>query len=62
MTPGYLTVSQVAEHMAVSKMTVYRLIEDHVLPATRIGRLYRIHPDHLTQYLDEMSTTGDTHE
>lgn len=58
MTPGYLSVAQVADQLAVSKMTVYRLIEDKVLPATRIGRLYRIHPDHLSDYLAEMSTTG----
>ena len=56
MTPGYLTPGDVAERLNISVMTVYRLIDERVLPASRIGRQYRIHPDHLDQYLDESST------
>ena len=43
------TVSEVAEHMRVSNMTVYRLIKSGALPAIRVGKNYRI----LNSQLDE---------
>jgi excisionase family DNA binding protein len=38
----FLTVSEVAEVMRVSKMTVYRLVHSGELPAVRFGRSYRV--------------------
>ena len=40
-----LTVGQVAERLQVSPRTVWRLIHDGRLPAVRIGRAVRLHPD-----------------
>ncbi len=37
-----MTVAEVAELMRVSTMTVYRLIKAGDLPATRVGKSYRI--------------------
>ena len=37
-----LTVPELATRLRVSRMTVYRLIADGLLPAYRIGRSYRI--------------------
>ncbi|MCY0904000.1 helix-turn-helix domain-containing protein [Arthrobacter sp. H14-L1] len=42
LNPGFLTVSEVADVMRVSKMTVYRLVHSGELPAVRFGRSYRI--------------------
>ncbi|MBG0738141.1 helix-turn-helix domain-containing protein [Paeniglutamicibacter antarcticus] len=39
---SFLTVSEVADVMRVSKMTVYRLVHSGELPAVRFGRSYRI--------------------
>jgi excisionase family DNA binding protein len=47
-----LTVDEVAEHMRVSNMTVYRLIKAAELPAIRVGRGYRVRSDDLASYLD----------
>jgi excisionase family DNA binding protein len=61
MTPiddGQLwTVAEVAEHMRVSNMTVYRLIKAGQLPAIRVGKNYRIRDADLGQYLDASRTS-----
>lgn len=50
--PRFLTASEVAERMRVSKMTVYRLIKAGKIPAVQIGKAYRVREDQLEQYLD----------
>lgn len=47
-----LTVGEVADHMRVSNMTVYRLIKSGALPAIRVGKNYRIRASDLSSYLD----------
>lgn len=47
-----LTVAEVADHMRVSNMTVYRLIKGGTLPAIRVGKNYRIRANDLLAYLD----------
>lgn len=47
-----LTVAEVADHMRVSNMTVYRLIKAGTLPAIRVGKNYRIRSSDLAAYLD----------
>lgn len=51
-----MTVTEVAQLMRVSKMTVYRLIKQGDLPAVRIGRGYRIHEEDVHRYLDSRYT------
>lgn len=41
--PGFLTVSEVANRMRTSKMTIYRLVHNGDLPAVRFGRSFRVH-------------------
>lgn len=53
------TVAEVAEHMRVSNMTVYRLIKAGDLPAIRVGKNYRIRARDLAAYLDASSTQAD---
>ena len=36
--PRFMTVTEVADIMRVSKMTVYRLIHSGEMPAIRVGR------------------------
>lgn len=40
--PTLLTVSEVADMLGVSTMTVYRLVASGEIPAVRIGRCVRI--------------------
>ncbi len=51
-----LTVTEIAEHMRVSSMTVYRLIKGNQLPAIRVGKNYRIRSKDLQGYLDASLT------
>lgn len=48
-----MTVSEVADELRVSNMTVYRLIKAGDLAAIRIGKNYRIRRSDLEEYLDD---------
>ncbi len=47
----FLTPAEVADHLRVSSMTVYRLIKSGDLRAARIGKSYRISEDDVDRYL-----------
>ena len=51
MADPLLTVSEVAERMRVSNMTVYRLIKSGQLAAIRVGKNYRLRGHDVEQYL-----------
>lgn len=50
-----LTVTEVANLMRVSNMTVYRLIKSGQLAAIRVGKNYRIRESDVNEYLIERS-------
>jgi excisionase family DNA binding protein len=52
----FLTVSEVAGVMRVSKMTVYRLLHSGELPGVRVGRSFRVPADALDTYLRSART------
>ena len=47
----YVTVSEVADQLRVSNMTVYRLVQAGHLPAVRVGRSYRIREEDVDRYI-----------
>ncbi len=50
MTNAVLTVGEVAARWRVSRMTVYRLVHDGVLPSLLVGRSIRIRVDDVHRY------------
>ena len=48
----FLTVSEVADLMRVSSMTVYRLIKSNELAAVRVGRSFRVREADVNAYLE----------
>lgn len=52
----FVTVSEVALLMRVSRMTVYRLIKQGELPAVRVGRGYRLREEDVHRYLNDRYT------
>jgi excisionase family DNA binding protein len=52
----FLTVAEVASMMRVSTMTVYRLIKAGALPATRVGKSYRLTDEDVDRYLTRSYT------
>ena len=56
MLRDVMTPEQVADYLQLDKETVYRLIRDRKLAATRIGRAYRIPREDLDTFLMANST------
>ena len=56
------TVSEVADDLRVSNMTVYRLIKSGQLPAIRVGKNYRIRQSDLADYLTARSVAVEHQE
>jgi len=52
-----LTVKQVAAYLQLHKLTVYRYIRDGQLPASRVGKAYRIRRADLDAFLERARTT-----
>lgn len=57
--PEFLTVSEVAQALRVSKMTVYRMIRAHEIPAARFGKSYRIAESAVADYIRHASTAEE---
>lgn len=53
----FSTVAEVAAALRVSKMTVYRLVEDECLPGYRIGRSIRIPTQAVWNWLEANKVT-----
>ena len=51
----FLTVTEVADLLRVSNMTVYRLIKSGDLPAVRVGHNYRVRGADVERYLSSRS-------
>ncbi|WP_048777164.1 helix-turn-helix domain-containing protein [Sanguibacter keddieii] len=49
--PRFMTVTEVADIMRVSKMTVYRLIHSGEMPAIRVGKSFRVPEAAVTQMI-----------
>jgi excisionase family DNA binding protein len=47
----FYTVKQLANRLAVTPMTIYRLVEVEKLPAVKIGRAIRFDPDAVAAFL-----------
>ncbi|MBI4475968.1 MAG: helix-turn-helix domain-containing protein [Acidobacteria bacterium] len=51
-TSPFLTLGEVLRYLRVNARTVYRLIRSGELPATRVGRQWRIRESDLEQWLE----------
>lgn len=49
-----LTVEQAADFLQVHKITVYRYIRDGMLPAVRLGKMYRLFSRDVEAFLQAM--------
>jgi len=47
-----LTVNEVATYLRVSRVTVWRWCQRGIIPASQVGRNWRIHRDDLLQLLE----------
>jgi len=49
-----LTVEQAADYLQVHKITVYRYIREGLLPAVKLGKMYRLFSRDVETFLDTM--------
>lgn len=49
----YVTVSEIAKAVRISRMTVYRLIESKKIPSVKFGNSYRVPKIAIEKYLNE---------
>ncbi len=49
-----LTVEQAADYLQVHKLTVYRYIRQGLLPAAKLGKMYRLFRRDVEGFLDAM--------
>lgn len=49
--PDVLTVQQVAEILNVSRRSVYKILDNNLMPYRKIGRIYRISKQAFIEYL-----------
>ena len=54
--PEILTPNEVAEYLKVHADVVYRLIREHKLVASRVGRSYRIPKEEIDRFIQSTST------
>ena len=58
--PRFMTVTEVADIMRVSKMTVYRLIHSGEMPAIRVGKSFRVPESAVSQMIHSgLTDRGD---
>ena len=53
-----LTVAEVAATLRISKMTVYRMLHDGVIPAVRVGRSFRVSREAVENFLRDSYQVG----
>lgn len=49
----FYTVSEVASYLRVAKMTVYRMVEEGLMPHKRLGRTIRIPAEDFAKMMEE---------
>jgi len=55
-----LTVFELAEHLNVHRITIYRLLKSGNLPGFKIGRVWRFDLDEITQWMESGKSSPDT--
>jgi excisionase family DNA binding protein len=60
--PDFMTISEVANMLKLSRITVNRLIHRNELKAHKFGKVYRIQRDEVKRYLDASDTSNQEKE
>lgn len=55
-----MTVQQVAEYLQLNRLTVYRYVREGKIPASKIGKLYRIAKDDVDRFLQTQKVGAQT--
>jgi excisionase family DNA binding protein len=47
----WLSVEEIAEHLGISKETIYRWLEKGKIPAHRVGKLWKFRPSEVDEWV-----------
>lgn len=47
----WFSVEEIARHLGVSKETIYRWLEREIIPAHRMGRLWKFKPSEVDKWI-----------
>lgn len=50
-TEKWLSVEEIAEHLGISKETIYRWLEKGKIPAHRVGKLWKFRPSEVDDWV-----------
>ena len=59
MEEKWMTLDEVADHLQVSKDSVYRLVQKNEIPASKIGNLWRFKKEEVDEWFKKRSSTPD---
>ncbi len=55
MIEQMMTIEELAQYMRVSRFTVYRLVKNHFIPGTKIGRQWRFQKEEIDRWVKDQS-------
>ena len=57
-----MTIEEVSGYLKTSKYTIYRLIKDKAIPASRVGKQWRFHREQIDQWFTSQCVTNDENQ
>lgn len=58
-TEPWLSVEEIAQHLGISKETVYRWLEKKKIPAHRVGKQWRFKPSEVDKWVRQGDATQE---
>ena len=62
MPERWISVTEIAEHLGISKDSVYNWINDKNMPSHRIGKLWKFKASEVDQWVRELSKEEKNNE
>ena len=61
MTERWLNVEEIAKHLGIAPITIYRWVERGAMPSQRVGKFWRFKASEVDQWIDkgEAKDVGD---
>jgi excisionase family DNA binding protein len=60
MTERWMSVSEIAEHLGVAAITIYRWLEKGQIPAHRVGKQWRFNQSEVDAWVKSGDASDDT--
>ena len=58
----WFSVEEIARHLGISKETIYRWLERKIIPAHRMGKLWKFKPSEVDHWIKDGGAVEDTNQ